>query len=249
MWNNLLAPVIVAHRGDKACAPENTISAFKQAADKGADAVEFDVKLTSDGRVIVIHDQTVNRTTNGSGNVARLSFAELQELEAGVQFPGKFLGEKIPTLDEVFEAVGKRLYMNVELTNYSTPTDSLIPKVVDLVKKHGVQSRVLFSSFFAQNLHKARQLLPDVPSGLLTFPGRLGWWGRAFGWRGDYTAMHPNYRDVNLELVARVHAAGKKVNTWTVTTKADINKMYELGVDGIITGNLELTLRLLGRIK
>jgi glycerophosphoryl diester phosphodiesterase len=249
MWNDLLAPVIVAHRGDKACAPENTISAFKQAADKGADAVEFDVKLSSDGRVIVIHDQTVDRTTNGSGNVARLRFAELKELEAGVQFPGKFLGERIPSLDEVLETVGKRLYMNVELTNYFTPTDSLVPKVVDLVKKHGVQGRVLFSSFFAQNLHKARRLLPEVPRGLLTLPGRLGWWGRAFGWRGDYVAIHPNYRNVNVGLVARVHAAGKKVNIWTVTTEADINRMYALGVDGIITGDLELTLRLLGRIK
>jgi glycerophosphoryl diester phosphodiesterase len=249
MWTDLPTPVIVAHRGDKAYAPENTISAFKQAAEKGADAVEFDVKLTADGQVIVLHDQTVDRTTNGTGNASKLPLAVLRDLDASVQFPGQFPGEKIPTLDEVFEIVGKRIYMNVELTNYFTLNDALVPKVVELVKKHGLQSRVLFSSFFARNLQKARLLLPEVPRGLLTFPGLIGFWGRTFGWHGDYAALHPYMTDVNTDLVNRIHAAGKRVNAWTVTTEADIKRMIGLGVDGIITADLALALCLLGRGK
>ncbi len=103
MWTESTSPIVIAHRGDKVHAPENTLSAFKLAAEKGADAVEFDVKLTADGQVIVLHDQTVDRTTNGSGNVAKLPLAALRELDAGAWFSGQFRDEKIPTLDDVFE--------------------------------------------------------------------------------------------------------------------------------------------------
>jgi glycerophosphoryl diester phosphodiesterase len=249
MWTELATPIVIAHRGDKSFAPENTLAAFKQAAEKGADAVEFDVKLTADGKVIVLHDQTVDRTTNGSGNVTKLPLSVLQELEAGVQFPGQFPGERIPSLDEVFETIGKHVCMNVELTNYSTPNDSLVPKVVELVKRHRLQERVLFSSFFARNLQKARLLIPEIPRGLLTLPGLMGLWGRTLGWRGDYAALNPYITDINTRLVDLVHASGKRVNAWTVSTEPDIMRMIGLGVDGIITDDPALVLRLLGRRK
>ncbi len=247
MWNDLSRPAIIAHRGDRAFAPENTLASFRQAAEKGADAIEFDVKLTSDGKVVVLHDQTVDRTTNGRGDISRLSLAAVRELDASVTFPGSFLGEKIPTLAEVFETVGQKLYLNVELTNYSTPGDTLVPKVVELVKKHGLQERVLFSSFLARNLQKAAKLLPEVPRGLLTLSGLLGWWGRNFGWRGDYYALHPFLIDVRAGLVDRVHAAGKRVNVWTVNSEVDLKNLIGMGVDGIITDDPALALRLLGR--
>jgi glycerophosphoryl diester phosphodiesterase len=249
MWNDLSAPVIVAHRGDKAFAPENTLSAFRQAAEKGADAVEFDVKLSADGQVIVLHDQTVDRTTNGAGNAAKLSLAALRELDAGVQFPGQFPGEKIPTLDDVFTEYGRRLYMNVELTNYSTPNDALVSKVVALVRSHELEKRVLFSSFLSGNLEKARRFLPEVPRALLTLPGLMGLWGRNFGWRGDVAALNPYMSDITAGLVDRVHAAGKRVYAWTVIAEADIKRMIGLGVDGIITDDPALALRLLGKGK
>jgi glycerophosphoryl diester phosphodiesterase len=249
MWDELNIPIVIAHRGDKAFAPENTLSAFKQAADKGADGIEFDVKRTADGTVIVIHDQTVDRTTNGTGKVTQMMLAELRELDAAKLFPGKFPGEKIPLLDEVFESVGQRVYMNVELTNYATPFDDLVPRVVELVRRHALQKRVFFSSFLPTNLEQARGLLPEVPRGQLCMRGRLGMWGRAFGWRGRMDALNPHFMDVDAGLVERVHARGKRLYAWPVYNEEDIKRMISLGVDGIITQDPALALRLLGRGK
>jgi len=247
MWTDLSRPIVIAHRGDKKHAPENTLAAFKQAAENGADAIEFDVKLTADERVIVLHDQTINRTTNGKGRISRLPYAAVRDMDAGTWFSETFRGERIPTLDEVFETVGNRLCINIELTNYATPGDNLVPKVVDSVRKHGLQDRMLFSSFFARNLRMTRLLLPEVPRGLLCKRGRLGSWGRTFGWRRDYFALHPYFTDVNPGLVYRVQAAGKRVHVWTVNPEEDLKRMIGLGIDAIITDDPELALRLLGR--
>ena len=249
MWTDLHRPIIIAHRGDKTHAPENTLAAFKLAAENGADAIEFDVKLTADERVIVLHDQIVNRTTTGTGKIFQLPFAVVRNLDAGGWFSEDYRGERIPTLDEVFETVGKRLYINIELTNYATPGDGLVPKVVDLVKKHGLQDRMLFSSFFARNLQITRSLLPEVPRGLLCMRGILGSWGRTFTWRGDYFALHPYLTDVDPGLVNRVQAAGKRVHVWTVNSEEDLKRMIGLGVDAIITDDPVLALRLLGRSR
>jgi glycerophosphoryl diester phosphodiesterase len=247
MWTDLPRYAVIAHRGDKMHAPENTLAAFRMAAEKGADAIELDVQLTADGQVVVIHDQTVDRTTNGTGRVSRIPLAALRELDAGAWFSEKFRGERIPTLDEVFETFGKNGYMNVELKNFATPCDNLVSKVVHLVRKHGVQDRTLLSSFLTHNLRKARSLQSDVPRGFLIKPGFLGFWGRTFGWCTDYFALHPNMTEVNYRLIARVHAKGKRVNVWTVDTEEDLKRMVGFGVDAIITGDLGLILRSLGR--
>jgi glycerophosphoryl diester phosphodiesterase len=247
MWNDLPLPCIIAHRGDKAHAPENTLAAFKIAADVGADAIEFDVKLSADGRVVVIHDQSVDRTTDGTGNVSKLGLAALQHLDAGGWFSDQYRGERIPTLDEVFELAGNRLYFNIELTNYATPRDDLVENVVEIVKHHHVEERSLFSSFFNHNLDKARVLLPQVPRGLLTLPGLAGWWGRTFAWRGDYYALHPALNDTSPGLIDRVHAAGKRVQVWTVNCNDDLKKVIGFGVDAIFTDDPGSALRLLER--
>src|SRR4030066_1443200 len=122
---DLKRPTIFAHRGSSAFAPENTVAAFKLAVQQHADAVELDAKLTSDGQVIVIHDQTVDRTTNGTGRVNRLTLVELQNLDAGSHFDATFKGEKVPSLAEVFYTIWNQIFINVEFKNYASPMEDL----------------------------------------------------------------------------------------------------------------------------
>src|SRR6266508_2901707 len=181
MLASLPQPIIFAHRGASAHAPENTLAAFELALAQNADAIELDVKLSADGQAVVIHDPTVDRTTGSHGRVKKLSLAQLRSLDAGSFFSEKYRGEKIPTLEEVFETVGKRTFINVELTNYTTPRDQLVETACMLVKKFSLQKHVMFSSFFAANLSKTHAYLPGVPRGLLAFHGLLGAWARSFG--------------------------------------------------------------------
>jgi glycerophosphoryl diester phosphodiesterase len=247
MWIDLPRPTVIAHRGDSIHSPENTLAAFILAAENGADAIELDVKLSSDGHVVVIHDQVMNRTTNGTGRVTQLPLSAIRDLDAGGWFSEKYNGEKVPTLDEVFETVGKRLYVNIELTNYASPGDDLVGKVSELVIHHNLQDRILFSSFFPYNLRKARTILPNVPRGLLTMRGFLGSLGRSVGWRGNYFALHPFFTDVTPGLIERVQRTGKRVHVWTVNPIGELKRMINLGVDAIITDDPRLALNLLGR--
>jgi glycerophosphoryl diester phosphodiesterase len=235
MFTTLIPPYFFAHRGASAYAPENTLAAFELAAQQGAPAIEFDVKVTLDGHVVVIHDQTVDRTTNGTGQVTQLSLAALRELDAGSKKAAQYRGEKIPTLDEVFAALGQKLYMNVELTNYATPFDALVPKVAELVKKHGLEKRVMFSSFFPHNLMNAARLLPQVPRGQLFLEGNSGWWQRAWGRLINVQAEHPWKADINAAYVKSAHARQRRVQVWTVNDPVEMRHLRELGVDAIFT--------------
>jgi glycerophosphoryl diester phosphodiesterase len=243
-------PVIFAHRGASAHAPENTLAAFELALAQQADAIELDVKLTADGHVIVLHDATVDRTTGSQGRVRDLSLAQLRSLDAGSFYSAKYRGEKIPTLEEVFETLGKRTFINVELTNYNTPRDHLVETVCMLVKKFGLQKSVMFSSFFASNLSKARAYLPGVPRGLLVFPGLFGAWARSFGFAfGRYHALHPNLKDVTPQQVQRVHRLKRRIHVWTVNAAEDMRRVFGWGVDAIFTDNPQLAVQVRGESK
>jgi glycerophosphoryl diester phosphodiesterase len=242
--------VIFAHRGASAHAPENTLAAFELALEQNADAIELDVKLSADGHPVVIHDTTVDRTTNGRGRVKDLSLKELRSLDAGSFFSKSYRGEKIPTLEEVFEAVGKRTFINVELTNYTTPRDTLVQTVSALVEKFGLQERVLFSSFFASNLTKARAHLPGVSRGLLAFDGWLGAWARSFGFNfGRYQALHPYLKDVNAQQVQRVHRLNRRIHVWTVNAAEDMRRLFHWGVDAIFTDDPQLAVQVRSESK
>ena len=250
MLTSISQPVIFAHRGASAHAPENTLAAFELALTQNADAIELDVKLSADGRAVVIHDSTVDRTTGSQGRVKDLTFAQLKTLDAGSFFSETYRGEKIPSLEEVFEAVGKRTFINVELTNYTTPRDSLVETVCMLVKQFGLQERVMFSSFFASNLSKARAYLPDVPRGLLAFDGWLGAWARSFGFNfGKYQALHPYLKDVTPEQVQRVHRLNRRIHVWTVNAAEDMRRLFHWGVDAIFTDDPQLALQVRSESK
>jgi len=248
MFTDLPRPIIFAHRGASAHAPENTIPSFELAIAQGADAIELDAKLTADRQVVVFHDATVDRTTEGAGRLAQKTLADLRLLDAGNFFSDQFRGTKIPTLEEVFEAVGKKMFINVELTNYATPRDALVEKVCALVRKHGLEKSVIFSSFFVSNLKQAGRFLPEVPRGLLAVNGWMGAWARSFGFSfGEYAALHPYLTDVNAQQVSRVHQLKRRIHVWTVNKPKDIARLHAWGVDGIFTDDPQLALRTVGR--
>ncbi|HHH81805.1 MAG TPA: glycerophosphodiester phosphodiesterase, partial [Chloroflexi bacterium] len=129
------ALLMIAHRGASAYAPENTMAAFRLAEAMGADGIEFDVKLTADGVPIVMHDATLDRTTDGSGEVARRTLNEIRKLDAGSFFEDSFAGEKVPTLAEVLETLGPDMLLNIELTNYASPRDILPERSLRIVEE------------------------------------------------------------------------------------------------------------------
>ena len=235
---DLKRPTIFAHRGSSAFAPENTLASFKLAVEQHADAVELDAKLTSDGQVIVIHDQTVDRTTNGTGRVNRLTLVELQNLDAGSHFDATFKGEKVPSLAEVFDTIGNQIFINVELKNYSSPLDDLPDRVISLIRKYTLEPWILLSSFNIFALLRAHRLMPEVPLGLLTVKGKKGtvfrsWLGRLI----HHQALHPAWQDVNLTLVRDNHHLGYRIHPYTVNDPTVMQNLFKAGVDGIFTDN------------
>lgn len=248
MLEHFPTPIILAHRGDLAHAPENTLPSFQQAIQKGADGVELDAKLTVDGHVIVIHDTTVDRTTDGKGRVASFTLEDIRKLDAGGWFNEKFHGTKVPLLEEVFETVGKDKLINIELTNYASPRDGLVDKVCELIKRHNNQGQIIFSSFFPSNLKRGAQLMPEITRGLLAMPGIAGVWARSFGFMfGEYQALHPHISSVSREQVQRVHRLKRRVHVWTANTPAEVKQIKDYGVDGLFTDDPQTVVQALGR--
>lgn len=248
MIENFPRPILFAHRGDLAHAPENTLPSFQQAIDKGADGVELDAKLTADGHVIVIHDTTVDRTTDGKGKIPSFTLEAIRKLDAGKWFNEKFAGTKVPMLEEVFALIGRDKMINIELTNYATPRDGLVTKVCELIKRHNNQDQILFSSFFPANLKVAEQTLPQIPRALLAMPGFVGLWSRSFGFTfGEYQALHPHISSASREQVQRAHRLNRRVHVWTANTPEEVDRLKEWGVDGIFTDDPQTAVRALGR--
>jgi glycerophosphoryl diester phosphodiesterase len=238
------SPILFGHRGASLHAPENTLAAFKLAYKYGADGIELDAKLSKDGQVIVIHDAKVDRTCDGSGAVREMTFNEIRNLDAGRKFDPKFKGEKIPSLDEVFETLGKKLLINVELTNYADPKDDLPEKVTKIVKKHKLENDIIFSSFHPTTLRRIQKLLPETPAGLLAFSGLPGALSRSFiGKRWSPKLIHPYYSDVTESFVIKEKRWGRKINVWTVDDKSEMERLIHLGINGIITDDIPLAIQ------
>jgi glycerophosphoryl diester phosphodiesterase len=245
-YKNLPSPAIFAHRGSSAHAPENTLASFQLALTQGAPALELDAMLCADGHVVVIHDDSVDRTTNGLGKVRNMTLAAIKELDAGSYYDVAFKGERVPTLSEVFETLGRRIFINIEIKNYASPLDNLPSQIASLVQKFNLGEFVLFSSFNPLALLKLRCLLPQVPSGLLIFHGIMGGWAR--GWLGrrfPCQAFHPDVRDVTPAFIESTHQTGRRMHVYTVNEPEDMKRLFALGVDGIFTDDPPLALNLL----
>ena len=238
------APLVIAHRGASMYAPENTIAAFELAVEMGADAIELDTMLTADGPPLVIHDQSLERTTNGSGSVASKTVAEITLLDAGSAFDARFAGEKIPTLEEVFATVGHKILINVELKNYASPFDRLPETVIDLVMKKGLADRVLLSSFNPIALIKAKRASEKIRRAALTGGGPKIVRGFIEVFT-NYFALHPEVSLVNQGMIDKHHSAGNKVNAWTVNEESEMMKLLSMGVDGLITDKPDIAIKVI----
>jgi len=238
-YETLPCPAIFAHRGASAHAPENTLAAFRLALEQQADAIEFDVTLCASGEVVVIHDDKVDRTTNGHGKVRDLTLAALKSLDAGSFFSPDFNGEHIPTLREVLKEFGGRLFMNIELKTDITGMPELPNQVAKLVKEFGVEKQILISSFDLRSLAKINKLLPDTARAALAAPGLRGAWmySRCFNALNRYEAVHPDVETTNRRLVAIVHKRRQRIHPYTVDDVHQIKQILQAGVDGFFTNN------------
>ncbi|MFI5400013.1 MAG: glycerophosphodiester phosphodiesterase [SAR324 cluster bacterium] len=227
---------IFAHRGNSGEAPENTLAAFRQVLDVGADGVEFDVHLSRDGIPVVIHDEVVNRTSDGNGWVRDMTLAELQRLDVGKWFGAEFAGERIPTLEATVGLFrGSALRVNIELKTDRVAYPGLARAVTDMVRRIGMQRQALVSSFNHLTLLEARTMAPELEYAVLSSDQMLEPW--QYVRRYGFQAYHPRGVAVDEELVRRCHEAGIKVRPWVVDDLQLGARLAALGVDALITNH------------
>ncbi len=242
-------PGVIAHRGLSGLCPENTIAAFRRALDIGVDMIELDVLLSADDQLVVFHDETLDRTTDGSGPVRELNHAQLIRLDAGGWFGGEFVGERIPTLLEVLELVGDRCLLNVEIKDEAV-TDQveggITHRVIRLLRDNGFGDRVLLSSFDPRALLHARELDPEIPRGSLADP-RIHSIRSPIEILEDTGAASLNLsRDqVNETIVAKCHQMRRAVLVYTVNEVEEMQRMISMGVDGLFTDRADVMLDLI----
>jgi len=224
---------VIAHRGASIEAPENTLRAFEQAILLGSEGIELDVQLTRDGEVVVMHDETLDRTTNGTGNLYSYTFAELRMLDAGRSFPSTRKPERIPHLREVFDLLkGRDLLLNVELKTDLVPYEGIEAKVSALLQEYPDQ-QVLVSSFNHDSLRKLKQIDPASKVGLLYVEGLALPW--LYAKSQNAIALNPYYTNIVPELVAGCRAAGIALYAWTVDDDSHMEELLAAGIEGIIT--------------
>ena len=218
----------IAHRGASGRFPENTLCAFTAAIAAGAQMCELDVQLTSDGAVVVIHDETVDRTTDGRGAVRAMSLAELRRLDAGIRFGREFTGERIPTLEEVMALTDGRCGLNIEIKSAGVER-----RVCELIAQPRTLATTMISSFDWDALAVVRHLQPRLRVGLLAsqWPARLV--GAAFDLKAD--SINPRADIVTEDLCIAAHERNLSVYTWTVDEPGEMRRLIAFGVDGIMT--------------
>lgn len=229
-------PLNLAHRGASTVAPENTLPAFERALALGADGIELDVQQTRDGALVVIHDETLERTTNGKGYVRSYTLAELKQLDAGAWLAPEWAGTRIPTVDEVFDTLPTTAVVNLELKGVSWKSAGLEAATLALIRRRALWDRVIVSSFNPVALWRLRHAAPQLRLGLLFAPAMPLPLARAWARHLlPLAALHPMAAMVTPRLIAASHDAGLDVNVWTVNEPAQMRTLIDQGVDGIIT--------------
>lgn len=227
--------LVVGHRGASGLAPENTIRAHRVAHEVGANMVEIDVQETLDGKIVCIHDYEVDRTTNGSGAIAELSYREIQELDAGS-------GEKIPTLDEVLDFVRGKMKLNIELK-----VTNIEKEVLAAVKKRDMVSDVMISSFLHGTLVATRTIDNIVSTAVLVTHMKDEIISYVI--EHEANALNPLYHGITSEIISDAHSNNIQVFPWTVNDSTKMQDLYKMGVDGIITDFPNVAVKILNEMR
>lgn len=255
--------VVLAHRGWRGLYPENTMLSFRKAAELPIDGLEIDIHSTADGVLVVCHDDTVDRTTNGSGRIQEYTFAELQQLDAGYRFTPDggqtfpFRGQEItiPTLTEVFETF-PNLWINIDMKQ---ETPSLVRPFAELIRQHNVAHRLCVGSFSNQTVADFRRACPEVARSA-SHAETARWFALSklrldrFYWGDSHVLQIPEidpdsgWRLVIPRSVRAAHRNNIAVHVWTVNETADMQRLLDMGVDGLISDFPDRALRLLERL-
>ena len=238
-------PLIEGHRATSAIAPENTITSFRQSIADGADGVELDVRPTSDGEVIVIHDGTLSRTTNGRGSVEKKSLAELKQLDAGRWFGKIFEGEQIPTLKETLHLLKGKIAIDIELKSGSHSKD-IVDRTCKVVRELDMVEEVLLTSFDSRFLLRAKQIEKRIPLGFLYKPSRHIKSGVAIARKlgARYLILHS--RNIRENIIAEARDSDILIGEYPVDTKQRFERSMKNEID-VLFSNHPAYLRTLQR--
>lgn len=228
----------VAHRGATAYSPENTIAAFDLAVDMKADYIEIDVQRSKDGELVLIHDTTVDRTTDGTGKVGDLTLEQLRSLDAGSWKGEQFAGEPIPTFEEILDHYHGKIGILIELKApelYPGIEEQVAAALIERNLHKPQNEKIIIQSFNFESIKKMDQLLPKVPIGVLT-SNRADTTLEALQEFSTYADwFNPSYGIVTEELVNQVHSLGMQIGSWTVRSQEAADFLFEMGVDAIIS--------------
>ena len=227
-------PLVWAHRGASGHAPENTLPAFRLAAEMGADGVELDVQMTRDGEIVVCHDETVDRTSSAKGWIKDFSFAEIRKLDFSYGNLA-YEGITVPTLEEVLELLKPAgLTVNIEIKTGIVFYPGIEEKTLKAVRNQGMEDRVIYSSFNHETLRTIRKLDKDAPTGVLYEDGLVG--AVRYAESLGANALHPGLFNLQYPgFLEEARKAGMAINTWTVNSEEHLRMCREAGVHAVIT--------------
>jgi glycerophosphoryl diester phosphodiesterase len=237
-------PLGIAHRGASKETPENTLAAFRRALEAGAAAVECDVQRTRDGRLVVIHDQTVDRTTNGRGPVVSLTFEECRRLDAGAWFSPAFAGERVPSLDEVLDLVRERALLLLEIKHGPIFYEGIETQIAGALRRHRMDAAVLVMSFDHPSVRNMRRAAPDVATAIIYRARLVDPLAAARAAHAD--ALCPEWRLVTPDVAAGAHAEKIGVLPWTIDNEEAMRRCLAAGVDGVTSNDVKLLARVTG---
>lgn len=233
MQTNGNSTIIIGHRGAAGEAPENTLGSFGLAVEQGAEALELDIHESADGALIVCHDASVDRTTNGQGLISLMTQEELQKLDAGSWFSPHFAGEKLPILEEVFALIPQNILINIEVKcAYSSRLEQ---RLLELLQQFGRLHNVIVSSFDHKILVRLKQAEPELKIGLLYTANFQSHRRMAESVGVEVFSLHPYYRLIDAEDVQDAIQNGLYVYPYTINEDEDLRKALDAGVSGIIT--------------